>query len=136
MGLVNGKVALVTGGASGIGKASAERLAQEGASVVVTDVQVKAGEAVVAGIVAAGGKAAFLKHDVSSEDEWISVVAEVRKLHGRLDILVNNAGIGVGGLVTEMTLELWRKQQSINVEGVFLGVKHSLPLMRDGGGKG
>ena len=136
MGLVNGKVALVTGGASGIGKASAERLAQEGATVVVTDVQVKAGETVVAGIVAAGGKASFLKHDVSSEDEWIGVVAEVRKLHGRLDILVNNAGIGVGGLVTEMTLELWRKQQSINVEGVFLGVKHSLPLMRDGGGKG
>ena len=136
MGLVNGKVALVTGGASGIGKASAERLAQEGATVVVTDVQVQAGEAVVAGIVAAGGKASFLKHDVSSEDEWIGVVAEVRKLHGRLDILVNNAGIGVGGLVTEMTLELWRKQQSINVEGVFLGVKHSLPLMRDGGGKG
>jgi len=74
-----------------------------------------------------------LANPVRNEDEWIGVIAEIRAKFGRLDVFVNNAGIGIGGLVTEMTLETWRKQQAINVEGVFLGVKHSLPLMRTSG---
>lgn len=129
-----GKTALVTGAASGIGKACAETLARAGAHVVLTDIQDAAGAAVVASIKASGGSASFLHHDVTSEDEWIGVVASVRNQQGRLDIFVNNAGVGLGGLVTEMTLETWRRQQSINVEGVFLGVKHCLPLMRASGG--
>jgi NAD(P)-dependent dehydrogenase (short-subunit alcohol dehydrogenase family) len=134
--MLSGKVALVTGGASGIGRACAERLAGEGAAIVLTDIQDVAGQMVQDGIIAKGGQATYLHQDVTSEDEWIGIIAEIRKLHGKLDVLVNNAGIGLGGLVTEMTLDDWRKQQAINVEGVFLGVKHSLPLMRDGGGKG
>jgi NAD(P)-dependent dehydrogenase (short-subunit alcohol dehydrogenase family) len=130
-GRVAGKVVLVTGGASGIGRGCAELLAQEGAVIVVTDVQDALGAEVVAGI---GGKAIYLHHDVTDEDAWIGVVAEVRKRLGRLDVLVNHAGIGMGGPVTEFSLADWRKQQAVNVEGVFLGVKHSLPLMRESGG--
>ena len=130
-GRVAGKVVLVTGGASGIGRGCAELLAQEGAVIVVTDVQDALGAEVVAGI---GGKAIYLHHDVTDEDAWIGVVAEVRERLGRLDVLVNNAGIGMGGPVTEFSLADWRKQQAVNVEGVFLGVKHSLPLMRESGG--
>jgi NAD(P)-dependent dehydrogenase (short-subunit alcohol dehydrogenase family) len=130
-GRVAGKVVLVTGGASGIGRGCAELLAREGATIVVTDVQDALGAEVVAGI---GGKAIYLHHDVTDEDAWIGVVAEVGKRFGRLDVLVNNAGIGMGGPVTEFSLADWRKQQAVNVEGVFLGVKHSLPLMRRSGG--
>jgi NAD(P)-dependent dehydrogenase (short-subunit alcohol dehydrogenase family) len=136
MGSLSGRVALITGGASGIGRACAERLAGEGAIVVLTDIQDTAGKAVAAGIESRGGEAAFLHQDVTSEGEWVAIATEVRRRYGKLDILVNNAGIGLGGLVTEMSLETWRRQQAINVEGVFLGVKHCLPLMRDGGGKG
>lgn len=130
---LSSKIALVTGAASGIGKACSERLAKAGATVVLTDVQDSTGKAVCAAINQNGGKAVYLHHDVTSEDEWISVIAQVRAQFGRLDVFVNNAGVGIGGLVTEMTLETWRKQQAINVEGVFLGVKHSLPLMRASG---
>jgi NAD(P)-dependent dehydrogenase (short-subunit alcohol dehydrogenase family) len=133
---LSGKIALITGGASGIGRACSERLAKAGASVVLTDLQDSQGKAVCAAIEAAGGKALYLHHDVTSEAEWVSVIDQVRERFGRLDIFVNNAGIGIGGLVTEMTLETWRKQQAVNVEGVFLGVKHSLPLMRASGDGG
>jgi NAD(P)-dependent dehydrogenase (short-subunit alcohol dehydrogenase family) len=129
MGRVAGKVALVTGAASGIGRASAEVLAREGASIILTDVQAM-GEDVAAGIRKSGGKARFVAHDVSSEGEWMSIVAGIAKTEGRLDILVNNAGIAVAGLIHELTLEQWRHQMAVNVDGVFLGVKTSLPLMR------
>ncbi len=129
MGRVAGKVALVTGAASGIGRACAEVLAREGASVVLTDVQ-GSGEDVAAGIVKAGGKARFVGHDVTSESEWKSIVAGIEKAEGRLDVLVNNAGIAVAGLIHELSLDEWRRQMAVNVDGVFLGVKSSLPLMR------
>jgi NAD(P)-dependent dehydrogenase (short-subunit alcohol dehydrogenase family) len=137
MGKVEGKVALVTGGASGIGAGCATRLAEEGATVVVTDLQDAKGEELVHQITQAGGKARYLHHDTTSEDAWISVIADIEKTEGRLDTLVNNAGIGIGcASITMMSLEDWRRQQAVNVEGVFLGIKHSLPLMRKAGNGG
>ena len=137
MGQVEGKVALVTGGASGIGAGCASRLAEEGATVVITDVQDAKGGELVAAIQKWGGKARYLHHDVTSEDAWVEIVADIEKTESRLDILVNNAGIGVAcPSITMMKLEDWRRQQAVNVEGVFLGIKHSLPLMRKAGNGG
>src|SRR5256884_56980 len=131
---VQGKVALVTGGASGIGEAVSELLAREGASVAVTDIDELRGPELVARIKKAGGEATFWHQDVTSEERWIEVVAETVKRYGRLDILVSNAGIGIGvPSITEMTLEDWRRQTAINLDGVFLSVKHCLPAMRKGG---
>lgn len=133
---VKGKVALVTGGASGIGRGCAEKLAAEGAFVVVTDIQDALGREVVAGIQKAGGQAEYVHQDVTQEDVWADVVAGVKARHGRLDILVNNAGIGIGGSILDMTLADWRRQTAINLDGVFLGTKHSIPLMRESGDGG
>ncbi|MGZ5956639.1 MAG: SDR family NAD(P)-dependent oxidoreductase [Caulobacteraceae bacterium] len=133
-GRVEGKVALVTGGASGIGRGCADKLAAEGAAVVITDVQDAKGAEVVAGIEKAGGKASYLHHDVTDEAAWEDVVGQVKARHGRLDILVNNAGIGIAGSVLSMTLADWRKQTAVNLDGVFLGTKHCIPLMRQSGG--
>ena len=134
-GQVQGKVALVTGGASGIGEAVCELLAREGASVAVTDVDDLKGPEVVARIKKAGGEASFWHHDVTSEERWIEVVAEVMKRYGRLDVLVSNAGIGISvPSITEMSLADWRRQTAINLDGVFLSVKHCLPPMRKTGG--
>ncbi|TAJ70977.1 MAG: glucose 1-dehydrogenase [Phenylobacterium sp.] len=135
-GRVSGKVALVTGGASGIGRGCAEKLAAEGAFVVVTDIQDALGEEVVAGIRKAGGQAEYRRQDVTDEDVWIEVVEGIKARHGRLDFLVNNAGIGIGGSVLDMTLANWRRQTAINLDGVFLGTKHSIPLMRASGDGG
>ena len=132
-GRVSGKVALVTGAASGIGRGCAERLAEEGAAVVISDLDAVKGEAVVKGICASGGRARFVQHDVSSEDAWIRVIAAIEQEFGQLDILVNNAGISVVVSVLEMTLADWRRQTAVNQDGVFLGVKHSIPLMRRSG---
>jgi NAD(P)-dependent dehydrogenase (short-subunit alcohol dehydrogenase family) len=133
-GQVQGKVALVTGGSSGIGAAVAELLAREGASVAVTDIDDLRGEELVAGIRKAGHQAIFLDQDVTSEPRWVEVAAEVDKRFGRLDILVSNAGIGISvPSITDMSLEDWRRQTAINLDGVFLSVKHCLPLMRKTG---
>jgi NAD(P)-dependent dehydrogenase (short-subunit alcohol dehydrogenase family) len=134
-GQVEGKVALVTGGASGIGEAIAELLASEGATVVVADIDELRGPEVVARIAKAGGKAVFLEQDVTSEERWGEIVAEIEKRFGRLDIMVSNAGIGIAvPSIVDMTLSDWRKQTAINLDGVFLSVKYSLPLMRKHGG--
>lgn len=131
---VVGKVAIITGGASGIGRACAMRLAEEGATVVVTDIQDGLAKDVVAEIDAKGGAAEFVHHDVTSEDEWVTLVAGVVDRHDGLDVLVNNAGIGIGCSIVEMSLADWQRQQAINLDGVFLGIKHSIPAMRDSGG--
>ncbi|MCC7267771.1 MAG: glucose 1-dehydrogenase [Caulobacteraceae bacterium] len=129
---VEGKVALVTGAASGIGRACAERLAAEGAAVVLTDVA--DGAAAVSAIQAAGGKAEVLAQDVTSEAAWAEVIAAIKARHGRLDVLVNNAGIAISGSIIEMSLADFQKQTAVNVDGVFLGCKHAIPLMRESGG--
>ncbi len=137
MASLDGKVALVTGGASGIGAACARALAEAGAAVVLTDIQDDKGHVLAEEIGKAGGKARFLHHDVTREDEWVQVISDVKAAFGRLDVLVNNAGIGLGSAsIIDMSLEDFRRQQAINVEGVFLGVKHGMALMRDAGNGG
>ena len=131
---VKGKVALVTGGASGIGRGTALLLGKEGATVVVTDIQDDQGKDVVAAIKRAGSDAIYLHHDVTNEDAWAHVIGETKQRFGRLDILVNNAGIAIAGPIVDMTLANWRRQQAINLDGVFLGVKHGIPLMAASGG--
>jgi len=133
-GRVSGKVAIVTGGASGIGRGCALRLAEEGATVVITDLQDKLGGAVAAELTALGGRADYHHHDVTSEAAWVAVVEAVRQQYGRLDVLVNNAGIGIASSILDMTLADWQHQQAVNLDGVFLGIKHAIPLMRESGG--
>jgi NAD(P)-dependent dehydrogenase (short-subunit alcohol dehydrogenase family) len=133
MGQVEGKVAIVTGGASGIGAACAETLAREGARVVLTDLDAARGDALAARIGATGGAALFLPQDVTDEAGWAELVASVEARFGRLDILVANAGIGLIGLTVDTTLADWRRQMAVNVEGVFLAVKHAIPAMRRAG---
>lgn len=134
MGKLSGKVALVTGAASGIGRECAQLLAREGASVVATDIDAPLGETCAEEIACGGGQAIFLRHDVASEENWISVIGETKSRFGRLDVLVNNAGIAIAGQITELSLADWKRQIGINLDGVFLGTKHGLPLMRASGG--
>jgi 3(or 17)beta-hydroxysteroid dehydrogenase len=135
MGRVEGKVALVTGGAMGIGKACALLLAREGAAVVVTDIQEADGVAVVRVIEAAGGRALFVKHNVAQEADWQRVIKQTLDAFGRLDIVVNNAGIGKTTNVEEDTLEGWRFLLSVNLDSVFLGTQYGIKaLKRTGGG--
>ena len=135
MGQVDGKVAIVTGAASGIGAACAQTLAREGARVVATDIDAPRGAELAAAIVAAGGAAVFLPQDVTDEARWAAIVAEIERRHGRLDILVANAGIGImAPSIADMTLADWRRQTAVNLDGVFLSVKYCLPLMRRSGG--
>lgn len=130
MGRVDGKVALVTGGASGIGRASALLLAREGAKIMVTDLQQETGEAVASEIVGSGGHAHFMSHDVTDETEWQNVIDATHERFGGLDVLVNNAGVGGGGVfIDEMELEVWRHCLAVNLDGVFLGVKHGIRAM-------
>ncbi len=129
-----GKVALVTGAASGIGAAAARRLAAEGAAVLLTDREL-AGEDVAAAILADGGRAAFRLHDVTSHPDWAAAVEQAVEQFGRLDILVNNAGIS-GGLnaLMDHSYDAWRQIIAVNLDGVFLGLRHAGPRMAAGGG--
>ena len=122
---MHGKAALVTGGASGIGRATAARLADAGFRVVVTDVD-PAGQQVAAGIAGA----VFVEHDVSEETSWERAITTVLDAHGRLDVLVNNAGISYVRAVTETTLADWRALMAVNLDGVFLGTKHGVQALR------
>src|SRR5262249_18154055 len=125
MGQVQGKVALVTGGASGIGAACSETLAREGAKVVVTDIDEKLGTQTVERIQGAGGEAIFLRQDVTEEARWAEIVTEIERRYGKLNVLVSNAGIGVAApSIVDMTLADWRRQTAINLDGVFLSVKY------------
>ncbi|MFT7245468.1 MAG: NAD(P)-dependent dehydrogenase (short-subunit alcohol dehydrogenase family) [Candidatus Azotimanducaceae bacterium] len=129
-----GKVALVTGAAMGIGAACATALAAAGARVVLTDVGDEAGADTVASIIASGGNASYFHHDVTSEAEWEALIAAIEREYGSLDILVNNAGIAIVAPITEMTLKDFHKQNAVNLDGVFLGLKHSIPLIAASGG--
>ena len=131
MNRVQGKVAIVTGAASGMGRADAILLAAEGAQVVLTDLNEKDGQAVADGI---GESALFIRHDVTDEANWVAVIEQTLDHFGRLDILVNNAGLMTMGSVVDTELDNWRKTNAVNSEGVFLGCKHAIPAMEASGG--
>lgn len=132
-GRLHGRTAIVTGAGSGIGAACARLFAREGANVVVSDIDETGGERVVAQISKAGGLAKFIRHDVSMEEEWERVISETVSEFGALHVLVNNAGVGIGGLCEHFSLENWRKQSAVNMDGVFLGTKHAIPAIRKSG---
>ncbi|SJM70730.1 glucose 1-dehydrogenase [Gulosibacter sp. 10] len=134
MNRVEGKVAIITGAAKGIGEAAARLLADEGAKVVVTDVDAAAGRAVADAIDASGENALFLEHDVADEGAWASVVEKTVEKFGGLDILVNNAGVASTASVEVETLEKWRWLQSINLDAVFIGTQAAIGAMKDSGG--
>ena len=127
---VKNKVAIVTGGASGLGKSSAKLLAREGAKIVVSDIDEEGGKKVVQQIKEDGGEAIFIKQDVAKEDEWKNVIETTLKTFGKLHILANSAGIGLGGTVEEVTLEDWKNLIDINLNGTFLGTKYGIKGMR------
>ena len=128
------KVTLITGGAAGLGLASAEACAREGAAVIITDVNVAGGEAQASRLLGEGLQVKFKRQDVTSEDEWIKTVDEVVSEYGKLDVLVNNAGIGKIVPIEQETLEGWRRTQAINMEGVFLGTREAIRVMKSHGG--
>ena len=127
MGRVAGKVALITGGASGLGLATARLMAAEGAKVAITDLQRDKGLAAARDI---GPDAIFLEHDVTSEERWQQVVTETEGKFGKLNIVVNSAGIGTEGTIEDTSLVDFRKMMAINVEGVFLDCKHGIAAMK------
>ena len=131
---VDGKVALVSGAARGIGAATAKLLAQEGAAVVLGDVLEKEGQETAAPIVAAGGRATFIPLDVARPENWQQVIAATVAAYGKLNILVNNAGISSRATVAETDVATWDRVLEINGKGVFLGIKSAIPELRKAGG--
>ncbi len=136
-GRVAGKVALVTGGGSGIGRASALTLAREGASVVVTDLRGETAAETAQMIAEAGGKARSMAQDTTDETQWQAVMASIRATEKRLDIVLNNAGVSNNGmLLKDTSLEQWRFVNAANVEGVYMGTKYGIELMEEAGNGG
>ncbi|MGD0612317.1 MAG: glucose 1-dehydrogenase [Anaerolineales bacterium] len=131
---LTGKKAIVTGGASGIGRAAAILLAQAGAVVTILDLDERGGETVVRQIVKAGGKAMFVRGDVSRATDCQNAVQETVEVHGGVDILFNNAGVIRRATVTEISEEDWDRVMAINVKSIFLMSKYAIPFMEKVGG--
>ena len=128
---LDGKVALISGAARGIGASTAHRMVEAGASVVVGDVLTDRAKETVKEIEAAGGKAVFAQLDVTSEKDWKAAVALAQQRFGKLDILVNNAGIYLGRDFEEATMDEWEKLVAVNLTGVWLGTKLCAPALRE-----
>ncbi len=129
---LEGKVALISGGARGMGAVEAVLFAEEGAKVVIGDVLEDEGRTVADSI--PDGNAAFIRLDVTSEDDWQAAVALAVQRYGKLDVLVNNAGVGATSMIEEATVAEWDRVMDINAKGVFLGTKYAIPEMRRAGG--
>lgn len=130
-GRIQDRVALITGGASGIGRAAAHLFAEEGATVVIADRDEAAARAAVAAI---GGRASFQRLDVTAEDRWIAVTDALVRDRGRLDILINSAGVSLLKDIETTTLDEWRVLMAVNLDGTFLGCKHAVRVMKERGG--
>jgi NAD(P)-dependent dehydrogenase (short-subunit alcohol dehydrogenase family) len=127
---VEGKLALVTGGAQGLGEAAARMLAREGARVAITDVNLEGAKRVAASIdESRSGAAIAMHHDVTSETEWVEALNATERAFGGLHVLVNNAGIGLTKDLEDVTLQEWRRVHAIDLDGVFLGCKLAIPLI-------
>lgn len=131
MGRVDGKVALITGGARGLGEATGRTMADEGATVILSDVLDAEGNALAQSINDAGGSAEYIHQDVTDEAVWEQTVADIVARHGRLDICVNNAGVVLDANVEDTSLEDWRWVNSINSEAVFLGTRAAIKAMKE-----
>jgi len=131
MGRVDGKIALVTGAAQGLGEATARMLAQEGAKVVITDINEPGAKAVAESI---GSNAVAFKHDVTNGEQWQEVLKNTTDHFGGLNVLVNNAGIMELGTIEDLTFEDWRRTHSIDLDSVFFGCKYAIPHIRESGG--
>jgi 3(or 17)beta-hydroxysteroid dehydrogenase len=129
MGRMDGKVAIVTGAASGLGAADAQRLAEEGATVIMTDINDEVGTAL-----AKDYGAHYFHQDVSDEATWALLVADTLKNYGRLDVLVNNAGIAYVANIEETTTQQWRRTLAIHLDATFFGCQAAIPAMQQGGG--
>jgi NAD(P)-dependent dehydrogenase (short-subunit alcohol dehydrogenase family) len=131
---LKGKIAVVTGAGSGIGRATALLFAEEGATIVVADWNEDAGSRTASEVQQAGGQAAFLRTDVSQASEVEALVETTLKHFGRLDVFVNNAAIQIMSQLTETSEDVWDKIQGVNLKGVFLGCKYAIPAMVTSGG--
>ena len=125
-GRMEGKVAFITGGASGLGKATAKLFVEEGGKVMIADINADGGQAVAAAL---GSSAAYTHLDVTNEASWIAALEDTKETFGGLHVMVQSAGIGLTKNVTEITLEEWRHVHAIDLDGVFLGCKHGIPLI-------
>jgi cyclopentanol dehydrogenase len=134
MGRLDGKVALVSGAARGMGECEARLFVREGAKVVLGDVLDEVGQKAAHDIVQQGGAATFIHLNVAAEADWQKAIATAERQYGKLDVLVNNAGIVRMAPLDETTLEAWNEVITINQTGVFLGMKHAIPAMRRAGG--
>src|SRR5690242_10904742 len=132
-GRLAGKIAFITGGASGIGWAAAERFAQEGATVIVADRAADKLQQCTSALEAHGGKHRSVLLDVTLENDWIRAFGEVEAAFGRLDVLINNAGFGSFLPIADTTLQEWRAIMAVNLDSVFLGTKHGLKLLARAG---
>jgi len=130
---LKGRVALVTGGLRGIGLACVERFLAEGAEVVLTDLDAPDRDLASSTMARLGQAASFVRANVTSEDDWAAVLKAVEDRHGKLHILVNNAGVDLTGPVAKTSMEGWRRIMSVNIDGVFLGVRTFVPLMEKSG---
>ena len=134
MGRLEGKVAIITGGARGQGALEAELFAKEGAKVVICDILDQEGKDVEAKVLATDGDAVYSHLDVTRDDDWQEAVDLAESRYGKLDVLVNNAGIARGASIEETSEELWDEVLAVNTKGVFLGTRRAIPAMRRAGG--
>ena len=131
---LEGKVALISGGARGMGAEEARIFAREGAKVVIGDISEDEGKAVEAQISEAGGQALFVRLDVTQESDWTSAVDQAVSRFGKLDVLVNNAGISSRAFTDDIGIDAWDKIMEVNSKGVFLGTRAAVPMMLEAGG--